>query len=358
MAMDTPEQIEAFKSVAIGQGYDPKEVEGFIGMAKAAAASKQAAAQAAQQAEMAQYEQKLQLQNKYNPTAAETPFNPETDPTFQRQIALDKYKRENGGSGELTEAQKVAITEGVAELKLDEKGGYIVVPKEKALSPMQWAADNQVMNYLTGKDIGAREAQAAAMQRLGVEGYFKASPLPDLLSEKETTAREAASALLNQASSIVSQVEGRNGQAKNASGVGLLGRFRPDFTLGSEGKTLRQDITNLTAAKMKEISGAAISEQEAARLAKALPQIGDTEKTIMTKAKNIADAVEIGLQMQEFAKRERLTLDQAYKKYGAQAFSEKGQPVPSWIKGGSSKSPGSSQPGLPDKNNDPLGLGI
>lgn len=343
MAIQTQEQIDAFKNVALSQGYDPKEVESIVAMGVAANKAKQAEAEAASQKEMQLYEQKLQMQNKYNPSAVDKPWTPESDAVLQRQLYLDKMKKDQGitSTGDLSEAEATAVREGAASIQYDEKGNLRVVPKEKSVDPLQWAADNQAMKYLTGRDKDARFAQAAAMQKLGVDKYFQASALPDLLTDKELTAREAATGLLNSASSIFSQVSNREGSgAQNVQGVGPLGRFRPGFLTNTEGKTLKQDITNLTAAKMKEISGAAISDREVQRLSKALPQVGDMESVILTKAKNIADSIEVGLQMQEYAKRERLTLDEAYKKYGSQAFQDKGQPVPSWIKGGSAAKPG------------------
>lgn len=352
MAISNTDQIEAFKQAALTQGYDPAEVESFAAMAAAASTAKQAAADTARSTELQDYETKLKLQKQYSNSAE--PFNVETDPGFLRAKALKQLEGTYDPTqdpvvlrqqylaaqetGKLSAEQKQAIDLGIATLESDGKGGFNIIPVEKKVDPMQWVADNQLTKYLTGKDKDARSAQAGAMQKLGIDGYFKASALPDLLNDKELVAREAATALLNSASSIYSQVQNQNGKTKNVQGIGPLGQLRPGFLTNTEGKTLKQDIVNLTAAKMKEISGAAISDKEVQRLSKALPQVGDTEGVILTKAKNIADAIEIGLEMQEVAKRERLTLDEAYRKYGTDAFTSRSQPVPSWI--------GSARPGL------------
>lgn len=300
-------QLDAFKNVALQQGYNPAEVDSFMTMAQAGAAQKQANADKSQADELGMYEKKLQLQQKYSGTSSQP--------------------------GALSEIESKAISEGNAKIGYDEATGTYKVTPQIKVDPLVWAADNQVFKHLTGKSKEERYAQAEAMQKLGVDGYMKSSALPDLLTEKELTARDTATGLLNSASSIYSQVQDRNGKAADVEGVGILGKFRPGFMTNEAGRTLRQEITGLTAAKMKEISGAAISDREVQRLSKALPQIGDPESVIMTKSKNIADSLEIGLQMQEVAKRERLTLDQAYKKYGAEAFKAKDQPVPEWIAG-------------------------
>lgn len=316
MAILDQNQINTFKKASLQQGIPEDEVNSYVDMITASNQSKQNAADTARADDLSTYEDKLKLQQKYSTSGTATP-------------------------GGLSEIEQEALKSGKASISFDKNANkYVVIPNENQTDPLQWAADNQAIPYLTGRDKATREAQASAMQKLGIEGYLKASALPDLLTDKEVTARDAATNLLNSASSIYAQVQSQNGTPLDVQGVGPLGRFRPGFLTNEQGKTLKQEITNLTANKMKEISGAAISDKEVQRLSKALPQVGDTEGVIMTKAKNIADAIEIGLQMQEMAKRDRLTLDQAYQKYGTQAFNEKGQPTPDWLKGGQSTAPG------------------
>lgn len=323
MIIQSQDQLDAFKAVATQQGYSPEEVDSFMKLATTANDSKKVAADQAQTDELKMYGDKLKLQQQYSTTQP----------------------------GDLTDLEKQAISGGTAKVAFDPlTKSYKVMPTTPATDPMQYVADNQATKYLTGKDKDARNAQAAAIQKLGVDGYLKSSALPDLLTEKEQTARDATTALLNSASAIYSEVQDQNGKPKDVQGVGILGQLRPGFLTNTEGKTLKQDITSLTAEKMREISGAAVSDKEVQRLSKALPQVGDPESVIFTKAKNIADSLEIGLQMQELAKRERLTLDQAYMKYGAQAFQDHAQPIPAWIKGG-------SQPGLTDIGNEGIKVG-
>jgi len=310
MPIQSQEQLDAFKDVAIQQGYDPAEIESFMSMATAANKQKQFAADETKSDELTMYEDKLKLQQQYSTSSGSQP-------------------------GSLSEIQQKAISGGQADVVYDEaSGSYKVVPRSaEQADPLKWAANNQAFGYLTGKTKDERTAQAASMQSLGIEGYLQVSALPDLLTAKEMEARDKATAILNSTSSIITSLQGANGRAKNVQGVGILGRFRPSWMTNPEGTSVKQNIVNITADRMKEISGAAISDKEVQRLSKALPQVGDTEANIVTKSKNIADAIEIGMQMQEAAKRERLTLDEAYKKHGEAAFQAKGQPVPAWIKG-------------------------
>jgi hypothetical protein len=142
--------------------------------------------------------------------------------------------------------------------------------------------------------------------------------------------------LIKSASEIYSAVTGQTGENINAPGVGIVAGKLPSWLISGKGQDLRSKVTQLTADKIKELSGAAVSDREVQRLSKYLPQVGDTEAIIAAKTKTIMNSISIGLKMQEKAKLENLTLDQAYEQYGAQEYQNIGEEVPSWLKGSSS----------------------
>lgn len=276
--------------------------------------------------------------------AQEAMFNPETDPVIQRQLYLQKLEQDQPSwspesDPTLQRQLYMQALEGGApafnqETDVDFQRWLAKEETSKAMTggedPLKYVMKEFGSKYLTGRSIEERRAQAEAIQELGLKGYLENSPLTDLLTPKEIEKRDAATGILNDLSQIESIIAKGSG-AKNVQGVGPLGRFRPEFLTNAEGVTTKQLITRFTAQRMNEISGAAVSEKEVARLTGDLPTVGDTEKTVLTKARNIATSIEIGLEMQELAKREDITLDQAYAKYGEQAFKSAGQKVPAWI---------------------------
>lgn len=279
MPMDTPEQIEAFKNVALGQGYDPKEVEGFIGMAKSASASKQAAAKAAQDAEMQQYEKRLQLQNKYNPTAAEKPWSPESDPIIQRQLYLDKMKKESGGmtTGELSDAEKEAIKAGVSITKYDDSGRIIVVPKDKNnASAKVLGYAEQLMNGTSKsiKDIPAED-------RGEVVQYLKANEIDiyQLQKERESKAsKNLIKGLFNDYYGAGGREGGDDLSGKGWAGFGLPGLLIKGRAAIGQGRAGNYKSTkDALLASLKSITGdnGVLTDQDAERIGKLMPNPGD-----------------------------------------------------------------------------------
>jgi len=203
--------------------------------------------------------------------------------------------------------------------------------KEKELQPddsLSYVFENFGSKYLNAKTVEERKRQADIIQKYGLKAFLENSPLTDLMSENELEKREKATSLMNELGSMVSIIGSGH---KNVQGVGPLGQMRPAWMTNAEGTNLKQLITNFTAQRMQEISGAAVSDEEVKRLGNALPLVGDSEKVIYDKANNILNSLQIGQELQELAKREDITIDQAYKKYGANMFSQRGMPVPDWL---------------------------
>jgi hypothetical protein len=186
-------------------------------------------------------------------------------------------------------------------------------------------------------NLGATAADRGARAKMILKDYAQGimPPIADLLSPDETKQRNLATDLMRTASDVLAGVTDQQGGTINATGVGILGGrgINPAVLLG-KGAKLRSDITGLTAAKMKEFSGVAVSDREVKRLGNMLPRVTDTEAQIAGKAKTFVNAVNIGLKMQEKAKQENLTLDQAYEKYAAPLYTAAGEEIPAWLAGG------------------------
>jgi hypothetical protein len=209
-----------------------------------------------------------------------------------------------------------------------------------------------------GKDIflGTTEKDRGAKARLLLKDLEQGVQIPinDLLTDAEKTARTAATNLLNEVSSVYGLVTDQEGKVINATGVGKFGGgwgINPKNILGM-GQTLRSKITGITAAKIKELSGAAVSDKEVERLSGMLPQVTDSEFEIAGKAKEMATMIQIGMAMQEKAKLENLTLDQAYLKYAAPLYQKAGLEVSDWLGGGAINKPGPQPTGTSGNPND------
>lgn len=224
-------------------------------------------------------------------------------------------------------------------LELQAEGGMTLSADGKSLvagtSPTEWFIGKYGADAYRqlGSSEADRKAVAQTIYKTNEAGGEVA--LNDLLSSKAEDIRNKAADLQRSALEINSAVTDQQGNVKNASGVGILGGLgiNPLTALFGRGQDLRSKITALTANKIKELSGAAVSDKEVARLVQMLPQTGDSEAKIAEKTKTIATSIQIGLDLQEKALRENLTLDQAYKKYGAELYRQNGEPVPSWLEG-------------------------
>jgi hypothetical protein len=285
MPMDTPEQVDAFKNVALQQGYDPKEVEGFIGMAKAASASKQAAAQAAQAAEMQQYEQKLRLQNQIEQQykEKETPYSLESDPVYLRAVALKKLEGNGSTTGDLTEAEKVAISNKAARVVPGENGGWKVVPIDPK-DPSSQPKDNLVLGYVDQLMNGTSKTitDIPAEDRGKVVDYLKTNNIDIYKVQKE---REG-SQVKNLISGLFSDYYGGDGQrggmndlsGKGLPGLGLSGLLTKGRTALGLGRGANYKATkDAMLSSLKALTGdkGVLTEGDAQRLGSLIPNPGD-----------------------------------------------------------------------------------
>jgi hypothetical protein len=224
-----------------------------------------------------------------------------------------------------------------AGLKINTDGSLTVTDDPANMSDSQATAK---VREILGMDIelGSSEADRGARAKTILAKLSRGEKIAllDLMNPAETTARTNASNLMNSASAIYGQVtDPITGKPINAAGVGTWGggsKYNPFERYLGRGTDLRSAITLLTADKIKEISGAAVSDREVARLNGALPQPTDSEARIAEKTKKMANIIRVGLDMQEKAKMENLSLDQAYDKYGYEVYEKYGEPPPTWLK--------------------------
>jgi hypothetical protein len=210
---------------------------------------------------------------------------------------------------------------------IDPATGKLTIAPGSVADPIAEIMKQNGGDLLTAKTADERLSQAKTILSAGgVSEYRKQVPVDQLLTEKELAAREAAFALARIAGDIVGSTENRN-----AEGIGGLQRFLPGWAVSDKGTVNRANIGEITSQKMKEISGAAISEQEVKRLQEFLPKKGEREDKIETKSKRIYNALQIGIEMQTLAKQNGLTLDQAYRQFGSAVYPKYGEQVPSWI---------------------------
>lgn len=159
----------------------------------------------------------------------------------------------------------------------------------------------------------------------GVIAYRKQLPEDKLFSTDELKARGLAVALLKNAGESVTAID--NGGA----GLGWQG-YLPGKFITPEGTLNRASVGDLTAAKMKEISGAVISEPEVRRLAQFLPTKTDTDAEIKIKADRLYKGTAVGLEMQKLAKINGLLLEDAYVKFAEDVYPKYGEEIPEWVK--------------------------
>jgi len=105
-------------------------------------------------------------------------------------------------------------------------------------------------------------------------------------------------------------------------GGGPVTRFIPGFARGEAGREEVETVEQVRAAYQQMISGKVLTEQEAKRLKVFLPHMGKTDTQNREDLERLREGIELNLKLFELGKREGLTPDQAYMKYGRQILGE------------------------------------
>jgi len=214
--------------------------------------------------------------------------------------------------------------ESLEELRAmyDAGGASSIMPGDRALQ--------EVMNQggarlLTGSSLAERTAQAQAiMQMGGVDAYRRKLDLPDLLTDKELAADQAMTDLAAQVQAALGKFANQEGPG----GTGLIAGLVPYSFSGERAKSLRRALSGISSEKIKELSGAAVSEQEAARLEGFLPTKWKSETDNYNDLLRLYNGIAINRELFELAKRNNLTPTQALYQYGPEVFAKYGETYP------------------------------
>jgi len=164
------------------------------------------------------------------------------------------------------------------------------------------------MRLLTPAEVKAAGLTEGTVAQVGPEG-IKVVQAPSAEEVKQTQAARRVQ-------SIIGNIEkGYYGLGKPVGPLGLdvnriravLGRAGTSEYSKQYGK-LKANIQQATSFISQAISGAAVSEQEAKRIQKMIPQLGDTEVTFEAKLETLGNYFKAA---EQIAKGNNITLDQA-----------------------------------------------
>lgn len=170
--------------------------------------------------------------------------------------------------------------------------------------------------------IGGTQADRIAAARtliaiVNTGGDFNAE---DLMSDSQLKARDAAEQLLSKVLYAENQFTGKEG----FGGTGIETGGIPSIIASKNVKELRTAIASISPEKIKELSGVAVSDKEFDRLSDLLPNKWQTEQENLRRITEMKKILQIGMEMQNKAAMENITLDKAYEKYGKPAYEKYG----------------------------------
>lgn len=205
-------------------------------------------------------------------------------------------------------------------LEIDYEKTDDVVTGDAAVAQVLKQGGADILNQ--AKDASSRKALAEEIMRMGgVSEYKKQLPLDSLLTEKERGDIDLATELEAKVDGAISAFSGGN----QLMGTGPLAKLVPGFIAGEQTREMRRQVNDIRAQYQKIISGATVSDAEAARLAKFLPTESKTEAENLGDLQKLARDLKINMEIFEMGKREGLTANEAYRKYGKEVFARYGQ---------------------------------
>lgn len=173
-----------------------------------------------------------------------------------------------------------------------------------------------------GKDVAARNAIAETILKLGgVNKYRQQLPLNDLLNPAEKTSETAATDLQREIDYSLPAF-----QKDELGGTGPVAQYIPGFLRTPAGREKVADVGKVQALYQQMISGKVVSDREVERLSQFLPTKGKTETQNREDFLRLKKGIEDNLTLFEKAKREGLTPNEAYQKYGSSVIRSDGTP--------------------------------
>ena len=239
---------------------------------------------------------------------------------FQSQLPVKKYQE--GGIASLTPREKAIYAATFAAPLLQarqakgqsrlssvlEAFGKGLEQLPATIMAVEKSKPSQAMRLLTPAEVKAAGLTEGTVAQVGPEG-IKVVQAPSAEEVKQTQAARRVQ-------SIIGNIE--KGYYDLGKPVGPLGfdvnRIRA--VLGRAGTSeyskqygkLKANIQQATSFISQAISGAAVSEQEAKRIQKMIPQLGDTEVTFEAKLETLGNYFKAA---EQIAKGNNITLDQA-----------------------------------------------
>ena len=171
------------------------------------------------------------------------------------------------------------------------------------------------------------ELAESILRQGGYSEWIKGKDIKSLYNEKELIEDEAQTNVVGQAEKIITNLEDGDNVFGIGFGEGLIGSLAGKVgALPDEAIAVRSALTEFTAEKIKEISGATVSDKEVQRLIDGgfLPSVSDSESTILAKAKYIRSAILANQEIFQRAKRERLLVSEAFDKYSDEIYNKFG----------------------------------
>jgi len=181
---------------------------------------------------------------------------------------------------------------------------------------------------LEGKtSVFAQKTMAESVKAAGgVEQYLTNVNRDALFNQKELTDIKAARDLSQVAVGFLRDFEG-----KNIPGVGVIQGRLWEVLTGKKGKQARIKLFTTINEKIRQISGAAVSEQEGERLQKQLSDAKSSDTLIRLALQQLSEATMIGEEMKKKSILNNISLDDAYKQYGKEAYEAAEFDVPDYL---------------------------
>lgn len=165
------------------------------------------------------------------------------------------------------------------------------------------------------KSKGERAAVAEQILKSGGWNSFTKDPsfsISALLTDKEKVALEAQTGLMVDLDSAIASFSGGD----QMGGTGPLAQFLPGIVAGGKTREMRRNLETVRAQYQKAISGATVSDSEVKRLSAFLPTSAKTESQNLEDLQRLKQGIEANQKIFEASKREGITVNEAYSKYG------------------------------------------
>lgn len=245
------------------------------------------------------------------------------------KLARDQFNAELMEKGMILDPDTLE-PRGATDAEREEYGLKSLKEAEEDADPIAWLKKQPGgERILAAMPVAGMEGTAQAVKDLGIEQYVRNNP--EMIWTKAEEASLTASKDILQSAEDALALFNDDKENPQAPGVGTFsGRVHNKLT-SQDGKDMRRYLAHIDNQKIKEMSGAAVSDQEAQRLATELPNANDTDLDIQRKLQGIQASIRIGEEMKKLSIMEGMSLDDAYLKHGEEAYAQLDQKTPPWL---------------------------